>query len=433
MIRPAWIRALVLLVALCAAPLAARTVAITNGKLAIGDGSPPIERGTLLIRDGRIVAAGADVAVPADAERIDAAGRWVTPGLVAGFSRLGLGEVDAVDPVNDESAEESPFSAAIDVSTAINPASSTFAVSRGRGVTRAIVVPEAAANIFAGQGALVGLGEDHDAVFAPRAFQYVEYGETGAERSGGSRPAAIAFFRNAMLEAQAYARDPQGYGGREKDSLLLRLDAAALVPVVEGKVPLLVHAERASDILQMLDLRREFPRLRLVLVGAAEGWRVADRIAAAHVPVLASALADLPSDFERLAATQSNVGRMQRAGVEVALGEMAYQPRNVKQSAGNLVALQRVPGAAGLSWDEALAAITSGPAEAMGLGGEFGSLRPGRRGDVVIWDGDPLELTSAPAVMLIDGVRQSLQSRQTRLRDRYRSLERGALPPAYRR
>jgi imidazolonepropionase-like amidohydrolase len=291
--------------------------------------------------------------------------------------------------------------------------------------------------IFGGQGALVDTAEDREAVFVPRAFQYVELGEGGAGKAGGSRAASFAFFRNAMLEARDYARNPGSYGGRESDSLLMRLDAAALVPVVRGTMPLLVHVERASDILQVLGLKREFPQLKLVLVGADEGWLVADRIAAAKVPVLASALNDLPGAFESLAATQSNFGRLRQAGVKVALAEMALggelQPRNAKQSAGNLVALGKIPGASGVDWDAALAAVTSGPAEAMGMGGDFGSLRPGRRADVVVWDGDPLELTSAPVLILIDGVRQPLETRQTRLRDRYRDLGSKELPPAYSR
>ena len=430
-------RLLVIFAAMLPLPAAAQTVAITNARIAIGDGSAPIESGTVLISNGRIAAAGANVAIPADAERVDAGGRWVTPGMVAGFTELGLGEVDAVEQVNDTAAPGSPFSAGIDIAPAINPASSALDVTRARGVTRAIVAPAAARFIFAGQGALIDTAEDRQAVFAPRAFQYAELGEQGAGKAGGSRPAAFAFFRNAMLEARDYARNPSAYGGRESDSLLMRLDAAALVPVVEGRMPLLVHVERASDILSVIGLKQDFPQLKLVLVGAKEGWLVADRIAAARVPVLASALVDLPESFETLAATQSNIGRMQRAGVEVALAEMAlsadWQPRNAKQSAGNLVALEKIPGATGLDWNQALAAITSRPAEAIGMGGEFGSLRPGRRADVVIWDGDPLELASAPVVVLIDGVQQPLETRQSRLRDRYRNLGRGDLPRAYRR
>lgn len=431
-------RFLILLAALVAgAPAAAQTIAITNGRVAVGDGSPPIENGTVLIRNGRIVAAGPGISVPAGAERIDAGGRWVTPGLVAGFTQLGLGEVDGVDETNDTAAGGSPFSAGIDIAPAVNASSSVIAVTRSRGVTRAIVVPGVVRYIFGGQGALVDTGEDRQAVFAPRAFQFVELGEAGAGRAGGSRAAAFAFFRNAMLEARAYARNPNAYDGRQTNSLLMRIDAAALVPVVNGRTPLLVHVSRASDILQVIGLKREFPRLKLILVGAEEGWLVADEIARAGVPVLVSALMDLPQSFEMLAATQSNFGRLRQAGVKVALAEIALggdtQPQNAKQSAGNLVALLKLPGAAGVDWDHALAAVTSGPAEAIGMGKDFGSLRPGRRADVVIWDGDPLELTSAPAMVWIDGVRQPLETRQTRLRDRYRELPPAEMPPAYRR
>jgi len=425
-------RLLLALAALLSAPAAAQTVAIVNGRVAIGDGSPPIDHGTVLIHNGRIVAAGASVAIPPDAQRIDAGGKWVTPGIVAGQSTLGLMEVEAVDRSNDVAAGGSPFSAAIDIAPAVNAASSAIAINRARGTTRAIVVPAAAHYIFGGQGALVDTGSDREAVFAPRAFQFVELGETGAAMAGGTRAASFLFFRNAMLEARDYAHNPATYGGRATDDLLMRLDAAALVPVIEGKIPLLVHVERASDILQVLDLRKEFPGLKLVLFGAQEGWLVADRIAAAHVPVLVSGLADLPAQFEDLGATQSNLGRLQRAGVNVALAEGGYASAT-RQAAGNLVALEKIPGATGIDWDHALAAVTSGPAEAMGLGADFGSLRSGRRADVVIWDGDPLELESGPVLVLIDGVQQTLETRQTKLRDRYRDLTKSDLPPAYRR
>lgn len=423
--------AMLLAATMLAAPAFAQTVAITNAKIAIGDGSAPIDNGTVVIRNGRVVSAGAGGAVPAGARTIDAQGRWVTPGLVAGWTNLGLVEVDGVESTNDTRANASPFSAAIDVSTAINPRASTIAITRASGVTRAIVAPEPGNDIFAGQGALVDLGADADAVFAPRAFQYVSLGEDGAQEAGGSRPAAILFFRNALLEARDYARDPQGYGGRDTTALLMRVDAAALVPVVEGKVPLVVRVERASDIEQVLDLGREFPNLDLIIVGASEGWMVADKIAAAGVPVITPALTDLPYSFEVLASTQSNYGRMKAAGVKVAVAELGTYPRNARQSAGNLVALARVPGASGLSWDDALASITSAPAEAMGMGDEFGSLRPGRRGDAVIWDGDPLDLRTAPVAVFIDGVEQPLENRQTKLRDRYLTPAPAAMPKAY--
>jgi imidazolonepropionase-like amidohydrolase len=224
---------------------------------------------------------------------------------------------------------------------------------------------------------------------------------------------------------------------RSEDVLLTRFDAAALVPVLQGRQYLLVHVERASDILQVIRLKREFPTLKLVIVGATEGWTVADQLAAAGIPVIASAANDLPASFEMLAATWSNVGRMRNAGVKVSIGMIDDNDTrylfNERQYAGNLVALQKVPGATGVSWGEALAMITSAPAEAIGLGGQIGSLGTGKRADVVVWSGDPLEMTSSADAVWIDGVRQPLETRQTKLRDRYRDLTPNTLPEAYRR
>jgi imidazolonepropionase-like amidohydrolase len=417
-----------------ALPAAAQTVAITNAKLAIGDGSEPVEGGTVVIRDGRVVSAGAGVAVPAGVRTVDAGGRWVTPGLVAGFTRMGIVEVDAVRETNDTAAT-SPFNAALDISVAVNPKAGPIAINRAEGITRAVVAPDARGSIFAGQGAIIDLGADMDAVTRPRAFQFMEWGETGAARAGGSRAAAMVVLRNALFEARAYQQNPASYNDRGREALLTRADAAALMPVMRGETPLLVHVERASDILTILALKREFASMRPVLVGATEGWMVAREIAAAGVPVLASALADLPSNFEQLGATQSNIGRLRQAGVTVGIGTIndddARQARLIKQYAGNLVALTRVPGAAGLSWGEAFATISSRPAEAIGMAGEIGSLRAGRRGDLVVWDGDPLEIGSAATAVFIDGIEQPLENRQTRLRQRYLNPREGALPKAY--
>ena len=170
----------------------------------------------------------------------------------------------------------------------------------------------------------------------------------------------------------------------------------------------------------------------MVLVGASEGWLVAQDIAKAGVPVIAQALNDLPDSFEKLAATQSNIGRMMRAGVKVAINASGLNhARRLPQVAGNLVALNKVPGAAGLSWGEAFAAISSVPADISGYGGKAGVLKAGAFGDVVIWDGDPLELGSIPTRVFIGGVEQSLDNHQSRLRERYAKDAQGALPKAY--
>ena len=443
------------LLAATAVPALAQDFAITNARVVIGDGSAPVENGTVVVRGGKVVAAGTGVAVPAGLRTIDAAGKWVTPGLVVAVTDLGLVDVDSVDDSNDVRARGGPFSAALDVAPAINPGSQHIQISRAGGVTRAAVAPEAGTGIFAGQGAIIDLGADPSPIVRARAFQFVELGENGGRIAGGSRVSAQALFRNALREARELTLrapltasktlapvslgddtpvDPRLLGAgaaREDDVLLTRFDAAALVPVVTGAQPLYVHVERAADIRATLALTREFPKLRIVLVGATEGWLVARDIAAAGVPVLATPLNDLPSDFEHIAATQSNVGRMAAAGVKVGLGAFGDQPRYAPQYAGNMVALTRVPGASGLDWGRAFAAISSGPAEILGMGDRFGSLRPGRAGDVVIWDGDPLEAGSGVVGVFIDGVEQPLTNHQTKLRDRYRTPQEGALPKAY--
>ncbi len=453
-----------LLFAAAAVPASAQTFAIVGGTVALGDGSQPIQNGMVVVRDGRIVAAGdIRMKLPADTQVIDATGKWVTPGIVAGFSRLGLTDVSGgADGANDESADKSPFNAALDITPAINPNYQPIAVNRAEGVTRAIVAPRTAHNIFAGQGAVIDTAAHMDPVMKARAFQFVELGETGAGDAGGSRPSAYVLFHNALREATELSRyegpgrstagngpderarpimnpnELRVYGRsaeRSQDVLLTRFDAAALVPVLQGRQPLFVHVERASDILNVLDLKREFPALKLVIVGASEGWLVDDRLAKSGVPVIASALNDLPASFEEIASTQSNVGRMRAAGVNVSIGtiddEDAHKPYYEREYAGNLVALQKIPGATGVSWGEALAMITSRPAEAVGLGGQIGRLSAGEHADIVIWSGDPLEVTSGAEQVFIDGVKQPLEDHQRRLLERYRNLQRTDLPKAY--
>ena len=438
-----------------AAPALAQDMVITNATVVVGDGGEPIRGGTVVVRGGKVIAAGANVAVPAGMTVTDAQGKWVTPGIVAAVSDLGLLDIDGVSESNDWTKGGGPFSAALDAATAINPSSQPIAVSRAGGVTRAAVVPAAGGSIFAGQGVVIDLGADANPVTQRRAFQYIELGENGAQQAGGSRLTAHALLHNALREAGDLARrggDPLRSRGspaqidtgddmpvdqpsvaRNDDVLLTRFDAAALVPVVAGRQPLYVHVDRASDIRTVLALRREFPALRLVIVGANEGWLVAADLAAAGVPVIAHGLVDLPGNFEDLASTQSNVGRMAAAGVKVALGTFRDndQPRYAPQYAGNLVALTKLPGASGLSWGKAFATISSIPAEILGMGERFGSLKPGRAGDVVIWDGDPLEGTSGVVAVWIDGVAQPLVNHQTRLRERYKTPGEGSLPKAY--
>lgn len=413
-----------------ASPVAAQDFIITNATVGTGDGGEPIEGASVTVRNGKIVSVGKGTP-PISGTVIDGTGKWVTPGLVIALTDLGLWDVGAVGTSNDTRAGSSRFNAAIDIAPAINPASQHIKVSRAAGITRALVTPNHGTSLFAGQGALIDLGDDPDAVVESRVFQLVELGEGGARLSGGSRSAAYVELGNALDEARRFAAGTW----EGEDALLTRVDAKALVPVVKGQQSLYVEVERAADIRQVLAFKRANPRLKLVLVGASEGWIVASDIANARVPVIADALDDLPSSFEQLAATQSNVGRMAKAGVNVAIGRLAGStdghPRSAAQFAGNLVALNKIPGATGLSWGQALATITSRPAAIAGHAGEFGVIAPGATADLVIWDGDPLEVATTPTRVFIDGVEQPLDSHQTELAKRYRDLDESDLPKAY--
>lgn len=419
-----------------AAPALAQDVTITNARLVLGDGSAPIEGGAVVVQAGKVVYAGPASGAPAGGNAVDVKGAWVTPGLFATVTTLGLADVSAVDESNDITAGGTPFSAALDASTAINPTSQHILVHKAAGITRAATTTLPSGSIFAGQGAIIDLDGDARPVVQARAFQMINLGEGGAAEAGGSRAAAHALLRAALREAQALVGKsaiPETTAIDKGDAVLLsRFDAEALVPVVTGRQKLYVAVDRMADIRAVLALKQEYPKLDLVLVGATEGWLVASDIAAAGVPVIANGLVDLPETFEQLGATQSNAGRLAQAGVKVAINASTMQnPRRLQQVAGNLVALTKMPGAAGMDWGRAFAAISSVPAEISGMGGKAGVLKPGALGDVVIWTGDPLEIGSVPTRVFIDGREQDLTNHQTRLRDRYIDLDESDRPKAY--
>jgi imidazolonepropionase-like amidohydrolase len=290
-------------------------------------------------------------------------------------------------------------------------------VARLGGITRAITTPlyDDAPNrerLFAGQAAAVVLAGT-DMLMRRGVAMVLEIGEGGAERAGGARAAQFTALRAALADVRDYARHRAAYDrGETRAYLLSRSDLEALVPVVEGRMPVLVSVNRASDIRDILAFARE-ERLRIVLEGAAEGWRVAAEIAAARVPVLLVPVENLPSSFEALGATLENAMRLSDAGVVLAFeGNGNHRERELRYNAGNAVA-------SGLSWEKALAAITINPARIFGLDGAIGSLEPGKEADLVIWNGDPLDTLGRPAAVFIRGEAQPMRSRQTELRDRY--------------
>jgi imidazolonepropionase-like amidohydrolase len=407
--------------------LSGETVAITGATVHTAGPAGTLEDATVLIAAGRISAVGREVAVPPGARVIDGRGKVVTPGLFDSLTRLGVVEVGAVSGTRDTATDDDRITAAFRVTDAFNPESTLLPVQRVEGLTRALVAPSTGSSLIAGQAAVVHLGTGSDPVVAAPAAMVVALGERGARLAGGSRAAALLTLREALDDARDYAAHRDAWArGERREYALSRLDLEALVPVVEGRLPLLVHADRASDIRAALALAAEHG-LRLVVAGGAEGWRVAPELAAAGVPVLLDPLENLPASFEVLGATLENAARLHAAGVTVALAsEDAHNARNLRQAAGNAVAH-------GLPRDVALAAMTSVPAAIWGIGDRYGTLEPGREADVVVWDGDPLELTTYPVAVFVRGREMPADSRQLRLRDRYRELPagEGELPPAY--
>jgi imidazolonepropionase-like amidohydrolase len=396
-------------------PLSAETIAITGGKLETMGPAGTVPNGTVLIVDGRISAVGVGIPIPGEARRIDAHGRVVTPGLFNSLTRLGLVEVSAVEGTADSEVKSDRITAAFDVADALNPRSTLIAVNRIDGLTRAVVAPSAGNSLIAGQGAVIHLGAPADLLVRERVAMFAFLGERGAELTGGARSAAILRLREVLQDAADFAANRKAFdSGDRREYSLSRLDLEALVPVMRGELPLVVTADRASDIVAALRLAKEL-ELRLILAGVAEGWMVAGEIAAADVPVLVEPLDNLPSSFEQLGATIANAARLRTAGVRVAfMNGDAHNARNVRQSAGNAVAN-------GMTWHDALAALTTVPASIWGIAERYGSLEPGKDADLVIWDGDPLEVTTYADVVLIRGVEIPMESRQTLLRDRYRN------------
>jgi len=413
--------------ALVAMPLKAEVIAISNAEVHTLGEAGVLEDATVLIRNGRVEAVGQDVEIPSDAREIDAAGRIVTPGIIDAHGQLGLVEVSAVSGSSDGAVDGRDFTAAFDVADAINPASSVIPVNRVEGITRAVATPGhgSGGSLIAGQGAMIDLSGQPDSLTREGIAMYASLGETGARLSGGSRASAMLHLREALQDARDFQENRSEFDRRERrDYALGRLDLAALEPVIEGEMPLIIQAHRASDIRAAMRLATDYD-LRLVISGGAEAWRVAEELAAVDVPVLIDPLENLPGNFERLGATLENAARLHEAGVRFAFGTGdSHNARNITQAAGNAVAH-------GLPHEVALAAIMSHPADIWGVADRVGRLEAGLEADVVIWDGDPLEVTSHPDHVFIHGQEVSMETRHTRLRDRYMNLHELSLPPAY--
>jgi imidazolonepropionase-like amidohydrolase len=403
----------------------AQTVAIIGGTVYTVSG-PKIENGTVILRDGKVAAVGAGLAVPAGAQRIDATGKWVTPGFVNGGTQIGVVEIGAVNDTRDAFARgHDQIAASVRVWEGFNPRSVLIAPAREEGITTVVVLP--GGGLVSGQAAITDLDDPEKtmrSLHGPVAM-VAEIG--GAQQGGvGSRAELIGKLRELLSDARFYGTNRAAFDrGDTRPLSATRADLAALQPVLAGTLPMLVEVDRASDIVAALDLAKEFG-FRLVVGGGAEAWMVADRLAAAKVPVVTGAMNNIPSGFEALGQRQENAGLLRKAGVSVAIignagggDEEAFNVRNLRYEAGNAVSY-------GMPWDEALRAVTLAPAQIFGAGAQIGSLEPGKVANVVVWSGDPFEFGTRAEHVFVGGREIVEQTRQQMLEDRYRTL-----PPDY--
>lgn len=391
-------------------PVVALTVAIIHAKAWTLMEPTPVENATVVMTDGKIISVSAGGSAPDGARVFDAQGRPLTPGLVHPATHLGLLEVSIASDTVDTSTKSTALGADFDIQYGINANSALVELARADGLTRAVSYPgRSGIPPFSGTGALLRLGESGDIVERPGVGVFVVIGNHFAE-AGASRAAQWELLRHALDDAKKALAPGAAATARTAGVL-------ALEPVLAGKVPLGITTHRESDIRQAIRLAKDYS-IHVVVIGASEAWRVAGELAAAKIPVIIDPQANLPANFDELGARLDNAELLHKAGVTVATAVLSsiHQSYNagesLREGAGLAVAN-------GLPYIDALRSITAVPAQIWGLGAHCGTLAPGYDADVVVWDGDPLEPSSAPVAVWVAGREVSLKTRQTELRDRY--------------
>ena len=370
--------------------------------------APPVEDATVVLRGGRIVSLEPGGTVPDGARVIDAGGRDLTPALFHPATQLGLSELGS----GREAAASGKSRAGYALHYGIDANAQAIEQARADGVARALVIPSAAADdVFAGRALLLKLQPGGDIVDHADVAQFAYIGTDGSR----AHSHAAAWQRLHKKLGRAHA-PPQPPG---EDPIHADADDIALHAVATRGVPLAVVTHREADIRQAIALARRWD-LRVVVVGGAEAWRAAPELAAAGIAVVLDPLDALPADYDRIGARRDNAALLHRAGVTIAFAASAQGIYTSWNAGPSLRQAAGLAAAHGLPDDIALAAITRTPARIWGLDPRVGTLAAGAEADLVLWDGDPLEPSSAPAAVFVGGREVSPETRQTRLRDRYR-------------
>ncbi|GAB4196905.1 MAG: amidohydrolase family protein [Wenzhouxiangellaceae bacterium] len=409
------IRFSALLLLLSSGPLFAQTLLIKNARIHTAAERGTIEQGQVLIRDGRIRAVDEQIRAEADVPVYDAGGRALTPGLFGGVAPIGLIEVSAEDTTVEHqislattTGEQAMMRPEFNPLLAYNPLATNVSVSRAEGITYAMLAPSAGegGSIIPGRGALVSLNGGFNPELERSEALFIELGAGAQGLSGNSRAAQYMLLQQAFRAARASS------SALENEFRILTASGRETLARFLADGRMVFDVNRAADILQVLRLAEQY-RFRAVINGGAEAWQVAAQLAEANVSVILDPLRNLPANFDYIGARLDNAKLLHEAGVNVIFSHGgAHNARKVRQAAGIAVAY-------GLPWNEGLKAITATPAEVFGQGDSLGTIEPGKQADLVLWSGDPLEVTSYAEAVWIGGQAMSMETRQTKLRDRY--------------
>lgn len=415
-------RALLLIAGACAAPaLFAQDLLIRNATVHTAAARGSLEHSDVLIQGGVIRAVGPGLSAPAGVAVVDAAGKPLTPALFGGITDIGIEEVSGESATVDSTLklEDQPLRPEFDVTLAFNPDSVLIPVARLDGIGFTLLGANTGGGFIAGQGGVMRLDGSADPV-GPQAL-FIRLGASGAELTGTSRAAQWMLLEQMVSEARG--RVPAD----SPHALLTPAGRATLARYLAGQGRIVVQVDRAADIRQLLRwAARE--KVRIAIAGGAEAWRLAPQLAQAGVPVFVDGLGNLPSSFDQLGATLQNAARLKAAGVPVSFAQRddaSHNARKMRQLAGNAVAN-------GLPWDDGLAGLTRVPAQALGVGDRLGTIEPGKLADLVLWEGDPLDVGHYAEQVWLGGRAMPMRSRQTDLRDRYQAPA-SAEPRAYSR
>jgi len=396
---------------------------------------PPLENGTVVIRDGKIAAVGASVDVPAGAEVIDAKGLEVYPGIFDAISDLGLTEVGAV-PATVDTTDVGSYNPQLVAMTAVHPASELIPVARANGITHAVAAPLGGGGFFGGGGAVIPgqasainlAGWTVEEMLIRRSVAMVLNWPTMETRtfdfatfSVKQRPFTevkqeydkkISELTDWIERARHYAQamDKGASANYDRD---LKLEA--LAPVVQGQLPLLVVANGKREIRNAVEFC-EKQKLKMILGGGAQSYKVKDVLAAKHIPVILGPTQSLPEEedapYDQSYATP---GQLHAAGIKIAFASFdASRARRLPYQAANAVAY-------GLPYDEALKALTLYPAQILGLADQLGTIEPGKMADLIVTNGDPLAIPTEVRDLFINGELTSTDNKHLRLYEKYRA------------